>query len=56
MDENPQEELVVIVETQVAKENVSRLAQSQGYSLKVEEDVDEYRLTLVPSKKAAEIS
>jgi hypothetical protein len=37
------------VETAVSRENVSRLAESQGYSVEVEEVSGEYRLTLTPS-------
>ena len=51
MEENPKDVLVVLVETAVSKENVSRLAQSQGYSVKVEEISGEYRLVLAPPEK-----
>ena len=51
MEDNPKEELVVLVETQVSKENVSRLAQNQGYSIIAEEADDEFRLVLTPSNK-----
>ena len=51
MEANPQDELVVLVETQVSKENVSRLAQNQGYSIKTEADNDEFRLILTPLNK-----
>jgi tRNA 2-thiouridine synthesizing protein A len=49
MEANPKEVLTVMVETAVSKENVSRLAKSQGYSVKVEEVSGEYLLTLTPS-------
>jgi tRNA 2-thiouridine synthesizing protein A len=49
MESNPEEVLTVMVETAVSKENVSRLAKSQGYSVEVEEVAGEYRLTLTPS-------
>ncbi len=49
MEENPEEELIVLVESAVSKENVSRLAQSQGYSTQVEEVKDGFRLHLSPS-------
>jgi tRNA 2-thiouridine synthesizing protein A len=49
MEQNPEEILSVLVETAVSKENVSRLAESQGYSVEVEEVSSEYRLTLTPS-------
>jgi len=51
MDQNPEEILSVITETAVSKENVSRLATSQGYSVEVEEVTGEYRLTLTPPAK-----
>ena len=51
MDENPKEVLTVLVETAVSKENVSRLAESQGYSVIVEETSDGYRLLLCPPGK-----
>lgn len=52
MEANPDEEIVVLVETAVAKENVSRLAQSRNYSVQVEETAgDEYRLVLTPAEK-----
>lgn len=50
MEENPDKEIAVIVETAVAKENVSRLAVSRNYSVQVEETVGEYRLSLTPRK------
>ncbi|MFO7774066.1 MAG: sulfurtransferase TusA family protein [Dehalococcoidia bacterium] len=51
MDQNPKDILTVLIETATSKENVSRLAQSQGYSVKVEEVSGEYRLTLTPPGK-----
>ena len=51
IEENPNEPVTVLVESAVTKENVSRLAQSQGYSVKVEEVSDEYRLVLTPPGK-----
>jgi tRNA 2-thiouridine synthesizing protein A len=51
MERNPKEILTVLIETAVSKENVSRLAESQGYSVKVDEVSGEYRLTLTPSVK-----
>lgn len=49
MDENPEDILTVLVETEVSKENVSRLAEGRGYTIKAEEVSGEYRLTLTPS-------
>ncbi len=51
MKKNPGEELAVLVETAVCRENVSRLAQYEGYTVKVEPAGDGYRLHLVPSGK-----
>ena len=47
--DNPEEELVVLVESAVSKENVSRLAESEGYKTQVEETEDGFKLSL--SKK-----
>lgn len=51
IEEHPDEELTVLVETGVARENVSRLAQSKGYTVKVEEEGGEFRLHLTPAGK-----
>ena len=51
IDDNPKEQIAVLVETEVSKENVSRLARSKGYSIEVEEVSDEYRLVLSPGGK-----
>ena len=51
MDENPEDILTVLVETAVSKENVSRLAESRGYTVEAEEISGEYRLILTPSGK-----
>jgi tRNA 2-thiouridine synthesizing protein A len=48
IQENPKEELTVLVESAVSKENVSRLAQSQGYPTRVEEVEDGFLLHLSP--------
>jgi tRNA 2-thiouridine synthesizing protein A len=49
MDENPQDTLTVLVETEVSKENVSRLAEGRGYTVEAEEVSGDFRLTLTPS-------
>jgi len=50
IEKNPNEQITVLVETAVSKENVSRLAQSRKYSVQVEEVAgDEYRILLNPS-------
>jgi tRNA 2-thiouridine synthesizing protein A len=51
MDENPEDILTVLLETEVSKENVSRLARSRGYAVEEEEMSEEYRLTLTPLTK-----
>jgi len=48
IDENPDQPITVLVETAVSRENVSRMAQSRGYSVEVEEVTDAYRLLLSP--------
>ncbi len=51
IEQNPKEEITVLVETVVSKENVSRLAESKKYSVRVEETAgDEYRVLLTPPK------
>lgn len=49
IDEHPNESLTVLVESAVSKENVSRLAQSRGYSIETENTDDGFRLLLNPS-------
>lgn len=51
IEEHPKEQLTVLVETATSKENVMRLAQSKGYSIKVEDLKDGFRLVLDPSRK-----
>jgi len=48
MDTNPKDVLTVLLETQVSKENVSRLAAGRGYTVKEEKVSGDYRLTLTP--------
>jgi tRNA 2-thiouridine synthesizing protein A len=47
---NPGVELHVLVDTEVAKENVTRLAESKGYSVEFEHTGDEYKVTMKPVK------
>ena len=49
LDQNPGERLTVLVESEVSRENVSRLARSRGYSVKVEQIPDGYKLHLSPA-------
>jgi tRNA 2-thiouridine synthesizing protein A len=51
IDENPKEQVTVLVETAVSKENVTRLAKSRGYSVVTEEVADGFRLSLSPPEK-----
>lgn len=52
IEKNPNEQIRVLVETAVSKENVSRLAQSRKYSIQVEEVAgDEYQMLLIPPGK-----
>jgi tRNA 2-thiouridine synthesizing protein A len=51
MEQNPKEILTVLTETAVSKENVTRLAESQGYSVETTEISGEYELTLTPPGK-----
>ena len=48
MKDNPGKELSVLVESAVSKENVTRLAESEGYTSATEEIEDGYKLTLKP--------
>lgn len=48
IEENPNKPVTVLVDSSVSKENISRLAQSKGYSIKVEEVEDDFRLLLSP--------
>jgi len=48
MEKSPSETIVVLLESEVSKENVLRLAQNQGYNSKVEQSQQEYRLILEP--------
>ena len=49
MDGNPGAQFSVLVSEAVAKENVSRLAQSNGYTVATEKEDDGFRLTLTPA-------
>jgi tRNA 2-thiouridine synthesizing protein A len=51
IDQNPNEEIMVLVESAVSKENVSRLAESKKYLVQIEETAeDEYKMLLTPSE------
>ena len=49
--EHPNEELIVLVETGVSKENVARTGRSKGYAIEIEEVGDEFRVHLTPPGK-----
>jgi tRNA 2-thiouridine synthesizing protein A len=50
MENNPKETITVVVDSNAAKENVSRLAQSRKYSMKLETKAEEeYKLVLTPA-------
>jgi len=51
IEDNPNEILTVVTETRVTRENVSRLAQSKGYTVKVEEVGDDFYIQLIPPGK-----
>jgi len=51
IEDNPNEILTVVTETRVTRENVSRLAQSKGYTVKVEEGGDDFYIQLIPPGK-----
>ena len=51
MDDDPKEELSVLVDSAVSRENVSRLAQSRGYSVSAKEVEDCFQLSLRPPGK-----
>lgn len=48
IDNNPGDEIIVLVDNEVARENVSRLAGSKGYSVVSEAISDGYSLVLKP--------
>jgi tRNA 2-thiouridine synthesizing protein A len=50
MEENPKATISVLINSNVAKENVARLAESKKYSVKVEEaGAEDFKLVLKPS-------
>jgi len=48
MEQNPGQTIFVMVDNEVSKENVSRLAQNTGYQVQAEKVGSDYRLTLKP--------
>ncbi len=51
IDQKPNIPLVVLVDNEVSKENVSRLAKSRGYSVETAAVEDGFRLLLSPLAK-----
>jgi tRNA 2-thiouridine synthesizing protein A len=52
MDKNPADQIILFVETEVSKENISRLAAMRKYSVKAEQTADgEYKIVLTPALK-----
>ena len=51
IEENPKDMITVLVDSAVSKENVSRLAKSEGYSVEIEDIKDGFRLRLRPAKQ-----
>lgn len=50
MENHPSDEITVLVDSNVAKENVSRLAESKKYSVNAQTTAqEEYKLILKPS-------
>lgn len=50
MESNPPDEITVLIDNNVAKENVIRLAESKKYSVNVQTvNNDEYKLILKPA-------
>lgn len=51
MEKNPNQTINVLLDSDAAKENVSRMARSKKYAVKVEQGEDEeYNLVLTPAK------
>ncbi len=48
LDRNPNEMVTVLVESEVSRDNVSRLAKSRGYSVEVKRIEDGFCLSLSP--------
>ncbi|MGB9660900.1 MAG: sulfurtransferase TusA family protein [Moorellaceae bacterium] len=48
MEEHPGQPLLVLTDNETPKENITRLAHSRGYTVKVEKTSGVYRLLLEP--------
>ncbi len=51
IENNPDNQIIVLLDSEVSKENVLRLADSMGYEAKTEQVANEYRLSLTPGSK-----
>ena len=51
IEANPGQPITVLVESDVSRENVTRLAESKGYSIEVENTDDGFKLHLNPEDK-----
>lgn len=51
-DQAPEDEVVVLIDSEVSVENVSRLAKSRGYSVTTQKIGGEYRLLLRPQSES----
>ena len=51
IEKNPNNPIIVLLDSEVSKENVIRLASSMGYEAKAELISNEYRLSLTPGTK-----
>ena len=51
IEKNPGVPLTVLLETETSRDDISRLAEKRGYSVKVEKVSGDYRLTLTPAGK-----
>lgn len=51
MEKNPGSTIIVLLDSEVSKENVLRLAGSMGYKAKLEQVTNEYKLCLEPDAK-----
>ena len=51
LEANPNQPITVLVESDVSRENITRLAESKGYSIDVENTDDGFKLNLNPRDK-----
>jgi tRNA 2-thiouridine synthesizing protein A len=50
MEENPGKEIKVTADTRTSCDNINRLGNSSGYSVKISEEGDDFVITLSPTK------